>query len=366
MAEAIEKLHLRLGVAAHLVILGKPGDELAHPGAELVGEVRSCGPDEGVHVGSGRLPGHRRKDSVGTVRRVSPVDVMLLATVVVWGLNATASRYVLTHGMHPLAYAAFRYFAAILLFLSFTWWRERSFRIESSDVPLVVLAGMLIFVNQLMFVYAVKLTSASTIGLMLGTVPIYAAIIARLAGLERPRRIFWVAAAVSFAGTGLIAAGAGGGVSGSLVGNVLAVGTAVTWAAYSVANAPLIGRYSPFRVSSLVLPLGWLPLAIVAVPQLDSQGTSQFGWLVIVACAFAVVGPLFLTNILWFTAIDRVGLSRTTLFSNLQPFFAVVFAVLLLSESLSAWEIAGGVLIMVGIVIERFGARVTALVVAGE
>jgi drug/metabolite transporter (DMT)-like permease len=290
---------------------------------------------------------------------------MLLATVVVWGLNATASRYVLTHGMHPLAYAAFRYFAAILLFLTFTWWRERSFRIESSDVPLVVLAGMLIFVNQIMFVYAVKLTSASTIGLMLGTVPIYAAIIARLVGFERPGRIFWVAAAVSFAGTGLIAAGSGN-VSGSLVGMVLAVGTAVTWAAYSVANAPLIRRYSPFRVSSLVLPLGWLPLAIVAVPQLESQGTSQFGWLVIVACAFAVVGPLFLTNILWFTAIDRVGLSRTTLFSNLQPFFAVVFAVLLLSESLSTWEIAGGLLIMLGIVIERFGARVTALVVAGE
>jgi drug/metabolite transporter (DMT)-like permease len=290
---------------------------------------------------------------------------MLLATVVVWGLNATASRYVLTHGMHPLAYAAFRYFAAIVLFLTFTWWRERSFRIDSSDVPLVVLAGMLIFVNQIMFVYAVKLTSASTIGLMLGTVPIYAAIIARLVGFERPGRIFWVAAAVSFAGTGLIAAGSGN-VSGSLVGMVLAVGTAVTWAAYSVANAPLIRRYSPFRVSSLVLPLGWLPLAIVAVPQLESQGTSQFGWLVIVACAFAVVGPLFLTNILWFTAIDRVGLSRTTLFSNLQPFFAVVFAVLLLSESLSAWEIAGGLLIMLGIAIERFGARVTALVVAGE
>ena len=299
------------------------------------------------------------------MRRVSPVDVMLLATVVVWGLNATASRYVLTNGMHPLAYAAFRYFAAILLFLTFTWWRERSFRIESSDVPLVVLAGMLIFTNQIMFVYAVKLTSASTIGLMLGTVPVYAAIIARLVGLERPGRIFWVAAAVSFAGTGLIAAGSGD-VSGSMVGMVLAVGTAITWAAYSVANAPLIRRYSPFRVSSLVLPLGWLPLAIVAVPQLESQGTSQFGWLVIVACAFAVVGPLFLTNILWFTAIDRVGLSRTTLFSNLQPFFAVLFAVLLLSESLSAWEIAGGLLIMVGIVIERFGARVTALVVAGE
>ena len=54
------------------------------------------------------------------------------------------------------------------------------------------------------------------------------------------------------------------------------------------------------------------------------------------AFAFAVVGPLFLTNILWFTAIDRVGPSRASLFANLEPFFAVLFAVLLLGERLTA------------------------------
>jgi drug/metabolite transporter (DMT)-like permease len=60
-----------------------------------------------------------------------------------------------------------------------------------------------------------------------------------------------------------------------------------------------------------------------------------------------------LTNILWFTAIGRVGPSRASLFANLQPFFAVLFALLLLSEHLNRWEIAGGVAIAVGIVLER-------------
>jgi drug/metabolite transporter (DMT)-like permease len=69
--------------------------------------------------------------------------------------------------------------------------------------------------------------------------------------------------------------------------------------------------------------------------------------------AYAVVGPLFLTNVLWFTAIDRVGPSRASLFVNLQPFFAVVFALLLLSEHLNRWEIAGGFAIAAGIVLER-------------
>jgi len=62
-----------------------------------------------------------------------------------------------------------------------------------------------------------------------------------------------------------------------------------------------------------------------------------------------VLGPLVLTNILWFKAIDRVGPSRATLFANLQPFIAVAFAVVLLSEHISWLQILGGAGIGLGI-----------------
>ena len=280
---------------------------------------------------------------------------MLLSTVLLWALNITVTRYVVTNGFHPLAYATIRYFAAIALFWAFTWWRERSFRIALRDMRLVVLAAVLIFLNQISFVSSVHLTSASTVGLVLGTTPIFVGIIATVVGLERLGTAFWVAAAVSFAGVGLIAAGASGGLSGSLLGDGLAIATAATWGAYSVAVAPLMRRYSPFRISALVLAIGWVPLALVSVPQIASQSVSGFGWTMAFAFAFAVVGPLFLTNLLWFTAIGRVGPSRASLFANLEPFFAVLFAVLLLSEHLNRWEIAGGVAIGIGILIERHG-----------
>jgi drug/metabolite transporter (DMT)-like permease len=292
---------------------------------------------------------------------------MLLATVLLWALNITVTRYVVTNGFQPLAYGTARYFAAILLFVAYTWWRERSFRIERRDFRFVLIAAAMIFFNQVSFVTSAHLTSASTIGLVLGTTPIFAGIFATLAGLERPGRAFWVAAAVSFGGVALIAAGAHGGLGGALLGDILAVGTAATWAAYSVAIAPLMRSYSPFRISSIVLPIGWVPLALVSIPQLSTQTLDGFGWTMALAFAFAVVGPLFLTNILWFTAIDRVGPSRATLFANLEPFFAVAFAVVLLSESLSALEIAGGVAIALGIVIERRGSRLAGpVVVLGE
>jgi drug/metabolite transporter (DMT)-like permease len=278
---------------------------------------------------------------------------MLLGVVLLWALNVTVTKYVFQHGWQPLAYGTLRYGAAILLFWAFTWWRERSLRIDRRDLPLVLVAAFAIFVNQVGFVYAIDWTTASTVALILGTTPVWVGIFTVLLGLARLGRRFWAAAAATFAGVVLVALGSGGGISGSLKGTLLAVSCAITWAAYSLAIAPLMHRYSPIRISAVVLALGWVPLAAISYGQVASQSFS-FDGLTWTAFAYAVIGPLFLTNILWFTAIDRVGAARASLFANLQPFFAVLFALVLLSERLRLPEIAGGILIFAGIALERF------------
>src|SRR6266511_1317766 len=117
---------------------------------------------------------------------------MLIATIVIWALNFTVTRYVLQHGFHPLAYSTVRYGIAATLFASFTYAYEGSFRVRRRDFLLLV-----------------------------------------------------------------VAAGSGG-VSGDVKGDLLGVATAATWAAYSVAIAPLMRRYSPYRISAIVLVVGWL------------------------------------------------------------------------------------------------------------
>jgi drug/metabolite transporter (DMT)-like permease len=259
------------------------------------------------------------------------------------------------HGWEPLAYGTIRYFVAISLFWAFTYYRERSFRIARSDLWLVLLAALMIFLNQLCFVYGVKLAHASTVALLLGTTPIFIGLITLALGLERLASAFWIGAAITFGGVALIAV-ANGSVGSSFRGTLIAIATAATWGCYTVTIAPLMRRYSPFRISALVLAIGWVPLALVSIPQLSTQQFS-FGWKVWLGFGYAVIGPLFLTNILWFTAIDRVGASRASLFANMQPFFAVFFALILLGESLHTLEIAGGVLIFAGIAFERIARR---------
>jgi drug/metabolite transporter (DMT)-like permease len=281
---------------------------------------------------------------------------MLLVTVVVWALNFTVTRYALTHGWHPLAYSSLRYSAGALLFAAIVARTERTFRVGGRrDLLLLLLAAATgIVLNQVSYVYAIKLTNATTVALILGITPIFTALGAFLVGLERMRTRFWAAAAVSFAGVALVALGAGeGGVEFDVVGDLLAVSTAATWAAYSILIAPLMRRYSPYRISAIVLLLGCVPLLALAARQIATQDFEGLGGLAWAAIVFATLGPLVLTNVLWFRSVNIVGPSRATLFANVQPFVAAIFAVLILSERLGALQVAGGLAIGAGILLAR-------------
>jgi len=286
------------------------------------------------------------------VRRASAADLMLLLTVTIWALNFTVSKYILDAGLRPLPYSSLRYTAAALVFVALTFPRERSLRIGRGDLPLVALAVVLLLVNQLSFVFALDLTTATTAALLFGTLPIFTALISRLVGIERLGRRFWIAASLSFAGVALVTVGSGKSVSANLGGDLLAVLGAATWGGYSVAVAPLMRRYSPFRLSAVFLCIVSVPLLLLASPQLGDQ-SFDIGALAWIGFAFAVLGPLVLTNVLWFTAIDRVGPSRASVFANLQPFLAAIIALLLLDERLTAVQVVGGLAIAAGIVISR-------------
>src|SRR5690242_4981880 len=135
------------------------------------------------------------------MRRAEPADLMLLATVTLWALNFTVTKYVISHGFEPVAYGVLRFGSAALLFAAFTWWRERSFAMTRRDLTILIGAALVgIFLNQLSFVYAIKLTTATTVALLFGTLPVMTGIFARLLGIERLNSRFWIAAVLAFGG----------------------------------------------------------------------------------------------------------------------------------------------------------------------
>ncbi|MGL6279859.1 MAG: DMT family transporter [Gaiella sp.] len=286
------------------------------------------------------------------MRRPRTVELMLLLAICLWALNLSVTRYILTNGFLPLPYGVVRYGLAALVFAGIGLVAERSLRLRGRDLAIALAAAGVLYVNQLGFVYALKTTSASVIAMILAATPIVAALIGLVLGREHLHARFWAGAALSFAGVAVVSAAVGGALEGSTLGIALGLITAATWAVYSILVTPLMQRHSATRISATVLAATWVPLTLTASPQLSEQdwhlGPEIWGLLV-----FATLGPLVLTNVLWFRSLDRIGPARATLATNLQPFLAAVFAIVLLGEPLEPPLLVGGVLIAAGILLAR-------------
>ncbi len=277
---------------------------------------------------------------------------MLLVAIGLWSVNLSVTRWILTHGFQPLAYSSVRYGLAVVAFAAIGLYAERSLRLPRRDLAIAATAGLVLYVNQIGFVYALRGTSASVIALILAATPFFAAGIGIAIGRERVSGRFWGGSALSVLGVAVVAFGTAGELAGDLSGIALGLLTASTWAIYSLLITPLMQRHSATRISITVLGVSWVAVAVTAAPQLGSQRWDLGPWMWILI-AFATLGPLVLTNVLWFRSLDRIGAARATLAGNLQPFASALLAVVLLGEPLHPLLIAGGALIAGGILVAR-------------
>lgn len=114
-----------------------------------------------------------------------------------------------------------------------------------------------------------------------------------------------------------------------------------------------MGRYSAWRMLTFEMLAGSLLLLPVALPSLVGQDCGRValaGW---GSLAYAVVLTGVVTNLLYFTAIGRVGPSRAALFGYLQSFLGALFAVALLGELIAPLQLVGGLVVIGSVVMSR-------------
>jgi len=91
-----------------------------------------------------------------------------------------------------------------------------------------------------------------------------------------------------------------------------------------------------------------IPLAVVTAPLFPAPRLgSGVAWVVIVYQA--ILGAV--AHVWWYRAVDVVGPSLASVFMNLQTVVGLALAALLLGEGVGAWQIAGGILVLAGVVL---------------
>lgn len=282
-------------------------------------------------------------------------DVILLTAVTLWALNYSVVKFAIGE-FEALALPVFRFGAAGLVLLIILRLREGTIGVHRADLARLTVAGFFgVTLSQVSFVYALTFTTASDNALLGATAPIVTAVLATLVGLERSGRRHWTAAVFGLAGVVLIVVGSPvASLFGSgLLGDALAFGNVLVSSTSAILVVPLLTRYSVYRVLTYEMLLGTAILLPIALPSLLAQDFSRVtpeGW---AALGYMILATGIVTNLLYFTAIGRIGASRAAIYQYLQSFLGVLFAILLLAEGVSVVQLIGGAIVVASVIFSR-------------
>lgn len=294
-------------------------------------------------------------------------DATLLLVVLIWGMNYPVIKAALAV-MPAHVVNAFRFVVSAAVVGGIYVARRRS-RPDSEDFlhPLrahgwkVVGLGLLGYVvYQLCFITGVDHTTAGNAALIMAGAPLWTALFSHVLRVESLPKTAWVGLGVSIVGTAaVVLAGVGvvGLGAGSLLGNLLMMGAAIVWAAYTTFSKPVLDDLSPSGLIFFGI-LAALPfLFAFAAPSFDAVAWGKVNawvWAAIVASGGLSTG---LAYALWNAAVQHVGPSHAAAFNNLVPFVGVAGGVLLLGEPVTAFQLAGGALIIAGLILLRRSRR---------
>lgn len=292
---------------------------------------------------------------IATTRlKFSRADALVFACVCIWAFNVPMVKSLLQY-FEPLQTSLLRFLTAGLFFVIYVKFKEGSLAVKKRDLLLLAGAGLMgITINQILFVYALKNTSSSEVSLLMAATPTFATLLAWLLGQEKIRLNYWFSLPLAIAGVSLIVLNAPGAhLTGSLLGDFLALLTAASWAAYTVMIKPLVKSYSPSLISAYVLLLGTIPLVPLGISQFDFSRMGSVPWNIWLTLAYSTFAAVVLTNILWFTGIRELGAPRTAFYAYLQPFVGVFAAFLILGENIVPLQIFGGFFIVGSMILYR-------------
>lgn len=271
---------------------------------------------------------------------------------------ATAPLFVKVSEAGPVATAFWRTFLAV----PFLWaWmlaekaRSPQPRPDQQEHRLILLAGLFFAGDLAVWHWSIVLTSVANATLLANLAPIFVTLAAWLIFRHQPTLLFVAGLATAIIGVSLLV-GIDFRVSGkALLGDFLGVVTAMFYAAYQLTVTRLRTNASTARImacSSMVMAAVLLPLAVLSGEQLLPSSTEGWAKLFGLALIAQVMGQ---SLIAYSMAHLPATLSSVSLL--LQPVAAALFAWALLGESLASLQIAGGVLVLMGIRIAHQAER---------
>ena len=274
---------------------------------------------------------------------------LALLSAVGLGLGIALARYAYEGGTNGLTVAAVRSLVLGAALFVYSRATGRSLGLRRADRWRCAWLGLLMSMGFYGNIGAVEFISIGLTALLFFTFPPLIACIQAVLDRAWPTPAKVAALATAFAGLATML-GASLGASDPR-GVALVLGAAIAVALNSVGIVRLVGHVSPLvamfhMAATAAIALPALALATGSV-QLPASGT---GW----AGMFGVIALQCVSLPLYFVAIARIGALKTAMLANIQPVTSIVAARALFGELLGAAQLAGGAMVLAGVMLMQW------------
>jgi drug/metabolite transporter (DMT)-like permease len=294
---------------------------------------------------------------------VRPVGLYakLVLVAVFWGGMYTAGRILAQLVPHFTA-ATLRFAVGAAILLALVYAREgglpRLDRRSAAAVLALALTGVFFF--NLFFFGSLERIGAGRGALIMALNPLGIAIGAWLFFGDRMTGVRWLGIALAILGAGVVvsrgqlATLAEGAIG---LGELLMMGSALCWVAYTLVGRPVMTRMTPLGATTWAAVVGTPMLAACAVferPWAALAAMPADGWWAV--AYLGVFGTVL--AFLWFNeGVQRIGPTRAGVFINLVPVFGVAIGASVLGEAVPASLVLGGLMVIAGVTLANQSAR---------
>ena len=267
----------------------------------------------------------------------------------VWGLSFLSIKVSVVI-LAPMTLALSRFVIASVILVMLLKIREPGAALNRKDIPLMAISGIVGITVYFFFENnGVKLTTASTASIIIGTIPVLTVL---SDFVFCGNRITWPKALgvmLSFFGIYLIFKDRGqlSFASEYFVGNLSMIGAAVSWVAYSLLTRPLGERYSKLAVTTYQTLFA--TLAIFPFVFLETNKWSMVNWVVVGNVLFLGVFCSAIGYYFYVYAMGELGVGISSLFINLIPVVTVIASYFILGESITSTQLLGGGLVILAV-----------------
>ena len=285
---------------------------------------------------------------------ILPPLALIFATML-WGSSFIALKLAF-EGYSPVFAIFIRMLAAASCFL-LMWPKLRHFEYQPGDWKLLGLMSLaepcLYFVLEGM---ALQYTSASQAGMITSLLPPMVAVLAFFILRERLNRVAVSGFVMAFAGVAWLSSSAQitAHASNPMLGNALELAAMGCAAVYCICLKKLSQRYSPISLTALQAFAGtvfFFPFALYeGIPAIHFD-VPLLATLYLGICV--TLGAYLLYN----TAIIHIELNRAASYTNLIPIFTLLFAYVILGETLTFNQLLACGLILTGVVVSQYRVK---------